>query len=342
MSERPLILVTGGLGYIGSHTVIALHEAGYDSLIIDNLSNSRPEVLDKLEKIMGYRPHFLQTEMCESSELKAVFNQFPHISTVIHFAAFLEVNESVELPLKYYRNNLLSTLNLLECIAEKPVPIVFSSSCTVYGNPDQLPVSEDAAVKPAQSPYGNTKKICEEMIADACRASGIRAVSLRYFNPIGAHQSALIGEVPHGVPTHLMPYITQTAQGIRPHLNIFGSDYSTPDGTCVRDYIHVMDVARAHVAALDYLAAKNSGFYDFINIGTGMGVSVLQMVQAFEKATGIKVPYKMAPRRAGDVEAVYAATAKAERVLGWRAKESLESMMQDAWRWELALQQVKG
>ncbi len=334
MSKR--ILITGGTGYIGSHTAIELINRGYEPLLIDNLSNSGIERLDQIEAITGTRPSFEKIEMCDAAALHNYFEKNPGIEAVIHFAAVLQVGESVEKPLFYYRNNLVSTLNLLDCMREFGVkPLVFSSSCTVYGNPDQLPVNEHAPIKEAVSPYGNTKKMCEDIIRDTCRATELEAISLRYFNPIGNHPTALIGEEPHGVPTHLVPYITQTAKGIRPHLNIFGNDYATHDGTCVRDYLHVVDLAKAHIAAIErQLEGKQENAYEYFNIGTGIGYSVLDMVAAFEKATGIAIRYEFAPRRTGDAEAVYADTSLAKEKLGWKAELGLEDMFRSAWEWE--------
>lgn len=334
------ILVTGGTGYIGSHTAIELINQGYDPILIDNLSNSKAQRIDQIEAVCGKKPIFHEVEMCDKEALKSVFIQHPDISAVIHFAAVLQVGESVEMPLFYYRNNIVSTLNLLDCMVEFGVkPIVFSSSCTVYGNPDSLPVTENAAVKEAVSPYGNTKKICEDIIRDSSKATPIQAISLRYFNPIGNHPSALIGEEPHGEPTHLVPYLTQTARGIRAHLNVFGNDYDTPDGTCIRDYIHVVDLAKAHIAAIQRQIRDNQvSNFEVYNIGTGKGFSVLEMVDAFEKASGKKVPYQVAPRRPGDVVAVYADTRLAETALGWKAELGLEDMFRSAWEWELKLE----
>lgn len=334
------ILVTGGTGYIGSHTAIELINQGYQPLLIDNLSNSKEDRLDQIEKITGTRPEFEKIEMCDAGQMDDLFARHSDIAAVIHFAAVLQVGESVEQPLFYYRNNLDSTLNLLDCMKKYKIdPVVFSSSCTVYGNPDALPVTENAPIKEAVSPYGNTKKMCEDIIRDASRATNIAAISLRYFNPIGNHMSALIGEEPHGIPTHLVPYLTQTARGIRPHLNIFGNDYNTPDGTCVRDYLHVVDLAKAHIAAIVRLIdKKQEAAYEVFNIGTGIGYSVLDMVKAFETATGKKVPYEFAPRRSGDVEAVYANTSNAEAKLGWKAELGLEEMFRSAWEWEQHLE----
>lgn len=338
------ILVTGGLGYIGSHTVVELVAAGYQPIVIDNLSESDIEVKGRIEKITGQELIFEKVEMCERAELAAVFERHPDIGGVIHFAAYLLVNESVQDPLKYYHNNLLSTINLLSCMEAAGVePLVFSSSCTVYGNPDQLPVNEEAPIKEAVSPYGNTKKMGEDILRDFC-ASGrkMKVISLRYFNPIGAHESALIGEFQEGEPHHLVPYITETARGIRKELKIFGRDYNTPDGTCLRDYIHVVDVAKAHISAIVRLAQNSEReAYEVYNLGMGKGVSVLEMVEAFAEATGIRIPYTFADRREGDVEAVYGDTSKANRELGWQTEKTLAQAMGDAWRWEQALMDAK-
>lgn len=337
MSKR--ILVTGGTGFIGSHTSIELMNQGFEPILIDNFHNSKPDVLEKIEKITGKKPIFEQVEMRNAAEMENLFIKYPDIEAVIHFAAVLQVGESVENPLFYYSNNLYSTINLLNCMIKYKVnALVFSSSCTVYGNPDSLPVRENAPVKEAVSPYGNTKKICEDIIKDTARISNIKAINLRYFNPIGAHPSGLLGEVPHGVPTHLVPYLTQTAKGIRSHLNIFGNDYSTPDGTCVRDYLHVVDLAKAHIKAIErILNNKLEQSSEVYNIGTGTGFSVLQMVEAFEKATGIKINYQFAPRRDGDVEAVYADTQLAFEKLGFKTELSIEDMLRSAWEWEKTL-----
>jgi UDP-glucose 4-epimerase len=332
------VLVTGGTGYIGSHTVIELIQLGYEVLIIDNLSNSKIDILDKIETITGTRPHFEKVEMCDAQALDTFFEKNKNIDSVIHFAAVLQVAESVENPFKYYHNNLYSTINLLESMKKHQInSLVFSSSCTVYGNPDVLPVDEFAPVKKAMSPYGNTKQMGEEMIEACAKASNINAITLRYFNPIGAHESALIGEVQHGVPHHLIPYITETASGKRECLNVFGGDYNTHDGTCVRDYIHVIDVAKAHISAIERLMnAKNENSFEVFNIGTGIGYSVLDIINAFEKTTGLKINYKIVDRRAGDVEAVYANTSLANKQLGWSAIYNIEVMMRTAWKWEQA------
>ncbi|MGJ3234737.1 UDP-glucose 4-epimerase GalE [Marivirga sp.] len=341
MSKK--VLVTGGLGYIGSHTVIELMNQGYEPLIIDNLSNSDISVLERLERICGKRPEFQQVEMRDKEQLQEVFwSNNNQIIGVIHFAAVLLVGESVEKPLHYYYNNITSTINLLECMNEFDVkPIVFSSSCTVYGNPDQLPVNENAPIKPAISPYGNTKKVCEDILKDASITHPIKVVSLRYFNPIGAHKSSLIGEFQSGPPHHLVPYITETASGKREKLNIFGGDWNTSDGTCVRDYIHVSDVAEAHINAMEYAIKQTDNSFNVFNIGTGNGYSVLEMVKSFEKTTAVKVPYEIVDRRPGDVEAVYADTSKANNELGFRTKRGLDEMLKSAWDWEQALAKDK-
>ncbi len=335
------ILVTGGTGYIGSHTVVELIKSGFDVVIADNLSNSKIEILDRIKEITGITPAFYKTELCNKDEVALLFSKEKDIDAVIHFAAVLLVSESVENPLKYYHNNLFSQINLLESMVSHGVKhIVFSSSCTVYGNPDQLPVTENAPVKKAESPYGNTKQMGEEIIDHTTRSKNITGISLRYFNPIGAHESAKIGEFQHGVPHHLVPYITETAFGKRERLNIFGSDYQTHDGTCVRDYIHVVDVALAHIAAVSRLIkGENKNKYEIFNIGTGTGYSVLDMVHAFEKVSGISIPYQLVPRRAGDVEAVYADTHFAETELKWKAIYGIEEMLQSAWKWEKKLQE---
>ena len=336
------ILVTGGTGYIGSHTVVELQQLGYDVFIIDNLSNSKIDVLDNIEKITGIKPHFEKIEMCDEEAMLDYFNRHNNIEAVIHFAACLQVDESVRLPLKYYRNNLQSTINLLDCMKIHSISnLVFSSSCTVYGNPDQLPVDEKAPVKKAMSPYGNTKQMGEEIIENVCNTKLLNAITLRYFNPIGAHDSSLIGEVQHGVPHHLIPYITETASGKRAMLNVFGGDYNTSDGTCVRDYIHVVDIAKAHIVAIERLMNKNNtANFEVYNIGTGLGYSVLDIINAFEKATGININYQIVDRRPGDVEAVFADTKMANNTLGWKAERDMENMMKTAWNWELAQKNI--
>jgi UDP-glucose 4-epimerase len=335
MAEK--ILVTGGTGYIGSHTVVELIESGFKTVIVDNLSNSRIEVLEGIQTITGVRPAFENLDMCQAGNLQECFRKHPDINAVIHFAALKAVGESVEKPLEYYWNNLISLINLIQVMLEFKIPcLVFSSSCTVYGQPDKLPVTETSPVKPANSPYGNTKQICEEIIRDTLAANnGLKAISLRYFNPIGAHPSALIGELPLGTPMNLVPYITQTVIGIRQELRVFGNDYDTPDGTGIRDYIYVVDLAKAHVKSIQrLLAGKNKQGYEVFNLGTGKGLSVLEMVTGFKKATGMPVEYKIYPRRAGDVACVFADTSLANRELNWKADTSLEETLLSAWNWE--------
>ncbi|MFZ4414502.1 MAG: UDP-glucose 4-epimerase GalE [Bacteroidales bacterium] len=333
------ILVTGGIGYIGSHTVVELMKQGHTPIIIDNLVNSDIEVLDRIEKITAQRPVFEKVEMCNFDEMHSFFTKYPDIDAVIHFAGILLVDESVKEPLMYYHNNLASTVNLLKCMKEFKINnIVFSSSCTVYGEPDVLPVDEYAPIKPAMSPYGNTKKICEDILVDTCKSTDLRCIALRYFNPIGAHETALIGEFQDGPPHHLVPYITETAFGKREKLRVFGNDYNTPDGTCLRDYIHVVDVAIAHISAIERLVHKMSDKdFEVFNLGVGVGISVLDMIKAFETSTGIAINYEIVPRRPGDVEAVYADTRLANKELNWKAERSLEEMMRSAWEWEKAL-----
>ncbi|MGM0497589.1 MAG: UDP-glucose 4-epimerase GalE [Bacteroidota bacterium] len=331
------VLVTGGTGYIGSHTVVELIEAGFDVVVIDNFSNSDISVLDGIEKITGHKPEFFQIDLKDKNSLVHFFDQNSSIDSIIHFAAYKAVGESVEKPLKYYRNNLLSTMHLLECMEEYNVKnIVFSSSCTVYGQPDKLPVDEAAPIKEPLSPYGSTKQISERMIHDATQANDlIKGISLRYFNPIGAHPSALIGEKPHGIPDNLLPFITQTALGLRKELKVFGDDYNTPDGTAIRDYINVVDLAKAHVKAIRRLQNhQNKTGYEFFNVGTGKGNSVMEIIKAFEKATGERVNYQITGRRSGDVEQVYADTRYANKELGWEAEVSLEETLRSAWNWE--------
>ncbi|MBS7567091.1 UDP-glucose 4-epimerase GalE [Mucilaginibacter sp. Bleaf8] len=332
------ILVTGGLGFIGSHTVVELVQAGYEPVIVDDLSNSEIRILDQLTKIVGYTPAFHQLDLCDEAAVQQLAQTEPDITGIIHFAAFKAVGESVQFPLKYYRNNFYSLINLLNAYAGKPVNFVFSSSCTVYGQPDQLPVTEDAPVKPAQSPYGNTKQIAEEMLRDMIAAgSKYKVTSLRYFNPVGAHESALIGELPIGVPQNLVPFITQTAIGKREKITVFGNDYNTPDGSCVRDYIHVVDLAKAHVAALRLMEEESFTGYDVFNIGTGKGTTVLEVIAAFERAAGVKLNYVIGPRRDGDVEQVWGDVTKSAEVLKWRAELDVDTMMSSAWAWEQAI-----
>lgn len=331
------ILVTGGTGYIGSHTVVELMEAGYEAVIVDNLANSRLSVLDGIEGITGRRPEFENFDLCDLARLREFCTRNKDIRAIIHFAAHKAVGESVEKPLEYYSNNLISLMNLLFVMRELKIPnLVFSSSCTVYGQPDKLPVTEDSPVKPANSPYGNTKQISEEIIRDTLAATpGLQAISLRYFNPVGAHPTALIGELPLGVPLNLVPYLTQTVIGLRPELRVFGNDYDTPDGTGIRDYINVVDLSRAHVQAIKRLIGnKNEKGFETFNLGTGKGVSVMEIINAFEKATGLKVNYRFYPRRPGDISRVYADTSLANRELGWKADTPLEATLQSAWKWE--------
>jgi len=329
------ILVTGGLGFIGSHTVVELVNSGYEPVIVDNLSNSDIKILDQLTKIIGYKPTFHKLDLCDEFAVKKLAALEPDISGIIHFAAYKAVGESVQHPLKYYRNNFFSMINLLEAYYGKPLNFVFSSSCTVYGQPDELPVTESAQVKTAQSPYGNTKQIAEEILQDMIASgSNYKVISLRYFNPVGAHDSALIGELPIGVPQNLVPFITQTAIGKREKITVFGDDYNTPDGSCVRDYIHVVDLAKAHVAALKYMEQPDFKGYDVFNIGTGNGTTVLQIIHAFENATGVKLNYSIGPRRDGDVEQVWGDVHKSAHKLGWRAELGIDEMMQSAWEWE--------
>ncbi|QZE14160.1 UDP-glucose 4-epimerase GalE [Halosquirtibacter laminarini] len=332
------VLVTGGVGYIGSHTVVELQNEGFEVFIVDNLSNSNIEVLDRIEKITGIRPHFEEFDLCDRTKVQAYFQKHENLEAIIHFAASKAVGESVEKPLLYYRNNLVSLMNLLEAMDQYNVPsIVFSSSCTVYGQPEVLPVTEEAPIQEATSPYGNTKQICEEILHDSISAynGSVRGIALRYFNPIGAHATAEIGELPVGVPQNLVPYITQTAAGLRDELSIFGEDYDTADGTAVRDYIHVVDLAKAHVVAIRRLVEENNKKpLEFFNIGTGTGLTVLQLVQAFEKVTGKPLNYKIVGRRAGDIEKVWAETTFANEELGWKAESSVEETLASAWIWE--------
>ena len=339
MKER--ILVTGGTGYIGSHTVVELQNSGYDVVIVDNLSNSNADVVDNIEAVSGIRPAFEKVDCLDYKALEAVFAKYDGIKGIIHFAASKAVGESVQKPLLYYRNNLVSLINVLELMPAYGVEgIIFSSSCTVYGQPDHLPVTEQAPIKKAESPYGNTKQVNEEIIRDTVASgSPISAILLRYFNPIGAHPSALLGELPNGVPQNLIPYLTQTAIGIRKELSVFGDDYNTPDGSCIRDFINVVDLAKAHVIAVERLLNKPAGLVEIYNLGTGSGVSVLELINTFEKATGVKVPHKIVGRRAGDIEKVWANPQKANAELGWKAETPLEDTMRSAWKWQLHLRE---
>jgi len=337
------ILVTGGLGYIGSHTVVALSEAGYEVVIVDNLSNTRIEVLDGIESIIGRRPTFYELDLRNELQVVELFDKEPSIEGVIHFAASKAVGESVENPLLYYENNLSAFIYLLKQLAVKPKShLIFSSSCTVYGQADVMPITEKAPIKVAESPYGNTKQIGEEILKDTVKvSSGLSAIALRYFNPIGAHASAKIGELPLGVPQNLVPFITQTAAGLRKELAVFGDDYPTPDGTCIRDYIHVVDLAEAHVAALTRLVkGASSSEYEIFNLGTGKGSSVLEVIESFEKVSGSKLPYRIAGRREGDVIQAFADTEKANSVLGWKSKYSLDDALASAWAWERKLRNL--
>ena len=337
------ILVTGGTGFIGSHTTVELINAGYKVVIVDNLSNSNANVVDGIEEITGVRPAFEQVDCCDYAAMESIFNKYSDIEGIIHFAASKAVGESVEKPLLYYRNNLTSLINLLELMPKHNVKgIIFSSSCTVYGQPDpeNLPVTEDAPIKPAESPYGNTKQVNEEIIRDYINSgASIKAILLRYFNPIGSHPTAIIGELPNGVPMNLIPYVTQTAMGIREQLKVFGNDYNTPDGTCIRDYIYVVDLAKAHVKAMERVLDTDSDKLEVFNVGTGRGVSTKEIVDAFEKATGVKVNWTYAPRRAGDIEKVWADPKKANEVLGWKADTSLEDTLKSAWNWQVKLRE---
>lgn len=340
---KQTILVTGGTGFIGSHTTVELQQAGYNVVIIDNLSNSKVEVLDGIEKITGIRPVFENVDLRDFDATEKVFAKYPDIEGIIHFAASKAVGESVQKPLLYYRNNIVSLVNLLELMPKYNVKgIIFSSSCTVYGQPtpENLPVTENAPIQPALSPYGNTKQVNEEIIRDFIHSgASIKSIVLRYFNPIGAHPSALIGELPNGVPMNLIPFVTQTAIGVRKELKIFGNDYNTPDGTCIRDYIYVVDLAKAHVAAMARVLDKETEPIEYFNIGTGTGVSTLEVVEGFERATGVKVNWQFAPRREGDIEKVWGNVDKANKMLGWKADTPLEDVLKSAWKWQLKLRE---
>lgn len=335
------ILVTGGLGYIGSHTVVELITSGYKVVIIDDLSNADKIVLSKIVKITGTSPEFYQIDLKEKNQVEAFF-KVQKIDGIIHFAASKAVGESVENPLLYYENNIHTLVYLLKaCIDYSISNFIFSSSCTVYGEPDALPISENAPIKKAISPYGNTKQISEEIIFDTCNSSTLQSISLRYFNPIGAHHSAEIGELPKGTPQNLVPFITQTAAGIREQLSIFGNDYPTEDGSCIRDYIHVVDLAKAHIKALERLFfEKNTTAFEVFNLGTGRGSSVLEVITAFEKVSGTKLNYKIVARREGDVVAVYADTQKANKELGWKTEKTMEEALASSWAWEKKLRGI--
>ena len=339
---KETILVTGGTGFIGSHTTVELIQNGYDVVIVDNLSNSNASVVDGIEKITGVRPEFEKVDCCDYAAMENVFEKHKGISGIIHFAASKAVGESVQKPLLYYRNNINSLINLLELIPKHGVKgIIFSSSCTVYGQPsaENLPVTEEAPMQKALSPYGNTKQVNEEIIQDYIHSGApIKSIILRYFNPIGSHPSALIGELPNGVPMNLIPFVTQTAIGIRKELKIFGNDYNTPDGTCIRDYIDIMDLAKAHVKAMERILNENgTDPVEVFNIGTGNGLSTLQIVEGFEKATGVKLNWHYAPRREGDIEKVWANPHKANTVLGWKASVEIEDTLRSAWKWQQKL-----
>lgn len=330
------VLVTGGLGFIGSHTVVELHNAGYEAIIIDNLSNSSIEVLDGIERIIGKKPVFENLDLRDKSAVQGFFSKYNDVVGVIHFAASKAVGESVENPLLYYENNINALVYVLQELTKMPsANFIFSSSCTVYGQAEKMPITEDASVQPAASPYGNTKQIGEEIINDVAKVSSMKAILLRYFNPVGAHSSAEIGELPIGVPQNLVPFITQTGIGLREQLSVYGDDYPTPDGTAIRDYIHVVDLAKAHVVAMHRLVEnKNLEKVETFNLGTGTGSSVLEVINAFEKVSGKKLPYKIVGRREGDITSAYANTDKANQVLGWKAELSLEESLASAWKWE--------
>ncbi len=342
MSKK--ILVTGGTGYIGSHTVVELQQAGYEVVIIDNLSNSSADVIEGITNITGKRPVFEKMDCEDLPSMRALFQKHGNIEGIIHFAASKAVGESVQKPLMYYRNNLVSLINLLELMPEFGVKgIVFSSSCTVYGEPDKNPIDENAPIKPATSPYGNTKQINEEIIRDFIHSGApVKSIILRYFNPIGAHPSAQIGELPLGVPQNLVPYITQTGMGIREKLSVFGNDYNTPDGTCIRDYIDVVDLAKAHVVAVTRLFDnKSDEKIEYFNLGTGTGLSVLELIRVFEKVTEKPLNYQIVGRRDGDIEQIWANPERANNVLGWKADANIEDTMANAWKWQQHLRRKK-
>lgn len=337
------ILVTGGAGYIGSHTVVELQQEGFNVVIADNLSNSNKNVISAIEQITKIRPSFIKADLSDESECKEVFDQYGDIEAVINFAAFKAVGESCEKPIEYYKNNLGILLNVLNEMKNRNIKyFVQSSSCTVYGEPDVLPVKEDSPIQNATSPYGNTKQMAEDILRFTSAAKQIKAIALRYFNPVGAHDSALIGELPNGVPNNLMPYITQTAAGIRKQLSVFGDDYPTPDGTCIRDFIHVVDLAKAHVVAVKrFFDNKNKADFEYFNIGTGRGYSVLELVHSFEKTTGVKLNYKIGKRRQGDITQIWADTNYSEKELGWKAEKGIDEMTLSAWRWQQHLSDIQ-
>lgn len=343
MESRKTVLVSGGAGYIGTHTAVELINAGYDVVIIDNLSNSEKEAVEGVRRITGRDLAFEIVDTCDKNALRRVFEKYP-FDTVIHFAAYKAVGESMAEPLKYYHNNLVSFMNIVEMMKEFNRPnILFSSSATVYGEAEHLPVTEQTPRQPATSPYGNTKQIAEDILRDCCRAyEGMYGIALRYFNPIGAHPSALIGELPRGVPNNLVPFITQTAAGIRECLSVFGDDYDTPDGTCLRDYIDIVDLAKAHVAAVDRMTSgRMDARYEIFNVGTGNPVSVLELITTFERVNDLKLPYKITGRRPGDVPAVWADTSVANEVLGWKATRTLDETLRAAWEWEKYVRNIK-
>jgi len=335
------ILITGGLGFIGSHVAVELLQSGYEPIIIDDLSNSEAFVLDNIQKITGQKPKFYQYDVCDKDKLRSVFAENKDIKTVIHFAAKKAVGESMKHPLIYYRTNLVTLLNVLDLMEEFKVGnIVFASSSTVYGEPEQLPTTEDMPFQKSLSAYGSTKQMAEDILEKTSANGWLKTILLRFVNPVGAHHTALLGELPNGVPNNLMPYVTQTAIGIRKELTVNGNDYNTPDGTCIRDYIHVVDLAKAHVKAVEKLLETNgTQACEVFNIGTGKGISVLEMVETFEKVNNVKIPYRIGPRRIGDAESVYASCEKANKILGWKAELSLEDMVRDSWNWEKYLKE---
>ncbi len=340
--KKSCVLVSGGAGYIGSHTAVELIGAGYDVVIVDNLSNSDRQAVEGVRRITGVDVPFIEVDCCDRAAFRKVFEQY-NFDSVIHFAASKAVGESVAKPLEYYGNNLTSFMNVVGLMREFGRPnIVFSSSCTVYGEPDKQPVTEQTPRKPATSPYGNTKQMCEDILRDSIAAyPGMKGIALRYFNPIGAHPSALIGELPRGVPQNLVPYITQTAAGLRECLSVFGDDYPTPDGSCIRDYIDVVDLAKAHVAAIArMIEGRNKEDYEIFNVGTGRGVSVLELVNKFQEVNGIRLNYKIVDRRAGDITAIWADPARANNELGWKAERSLDDTLRSAWAWEKHLREA--
>ena len=340
---KPKILVTGGAGYIGSHTVVELANAGFEPIILDDLCNSSEFALKGIEKILGYSPEFHKIDLLDYTQLENFLSQ-TEIHATIHFAAYKAVGESVLNPLKYYRNNLDSLINLLFLLKDKSRNFIFSSSCTVYGQPDHLPVTEESAFQKAESPYGFTKQVGERILSDSVKSEKYKVIALRYFNPVGAHPSSFIGELPLGVPQNLVPFITQAAIGKRASLTVYGNDYPTPDGSCIRDYIHVVDVAKAHVKACQHLLQNpinesEQGIFEYYNLGTGKGNSVLEVIQTFERVNGLKLPYHIGPRRPGDVIQIWGDVQKAQKYLGWNAELDLENMMETAWKWELYLKE---